>query len=188
MTISISIKPLNKINNTNMKLSELNPMPIYFDRYINLCDDIELIDAIKKSIDELDQFPIEKWKTIGDKTYAEGKWTIKEILQHLIDTERVFSYRALAFSRKEKQALPTFSEDEYSNESNANNRTIENLIEELKAVHYSFLYLYQSFSIDQLNTIGKGYIGEYSVASIGFCMPGHQRWHLKVIEEKYLNL
>ncbi len=171
-----------------MKLSELNAIPTHFDRYINLCDDIEITHAIKKSIEEMDHFPIEKWNEIGDKTYAEGKWTIKEIIQHLIDTERVFSYRALAFSRKEKQTLPTFSEDEYSNASNANSRTLESLLDELKAVHYSFLFLYQSFSDDQLNTLGKTYIGEYSVASIGFFMPGHQKWHLRVIEEKYMNL
>ncbi|MBK8546202.1 MAG: hypothetical protein IPL63_02075 [Saprospiraceae bacterium] len=69
-------------------------MPEYFDRYIYLCDDVELLDALRKSIEEVDQFPLETWKKIDSKTYAEGKWTIKEILQHLIDTERIFGYRA----------------------------------------------------------------------------------------------
>lgn len=171
-----------------MLRSQLNPMPEYFDRYIYLCDDVELLDALRKSIEEVDQFPLETWKKIDSKTYAEGKWTIKEILQHLIDTERIFGYRALAFARNESQRLPSFSEDDYASASLANDRTLESLIEELKTVHQGFLLMYQSFTSEMLEKKGIGFKGEYSVASIAFCMAGHQRWHIRVINEKYMNL
>ena len=171
-----------------MLRSQLFPMPEYFDRYIHLCDDVELLDSLRKCIEEVDHFPLETWEQIGSKTYAEGKWTIKEILQHLIDTERIFGYRALAFARNESQRLPSYSEGEYAASSFANNRSFESLLEELTSVHQSFLLLYQSFTPEMLEKKGMGFKGEYSVASIGFIMAGHQRWHSKIIEERYLPL
>jgi DinB superfamily len=171
-----------------MKRSQLHPMPEYFDRYINKCDDVELLDALQISIDELDNLPIEKWKALGNKIYAPGKWTVKDILQHLIDTERIFTYRALAFTRNETQAMPSFSEDDYAMAASANNRTIESLATELRMVHQSAKALFESFTPEMLHKTGKGFKGEYSVASIGFILPGHQRWHLQVLKERYYPL
>jgi DinB family protein len=171
-----------------MKRSELNPMPEYFDRYINKCDDVELPEAIQTSIEELDRLPVDKWKALGNKVYAPGKWTVKDILQHLIDTERIFSYRALAFARNETQAMPPFSEDDYAVSADANNRTIEELISELRTTHLSVKSLYESFTPAMLNKMGKGFKGEYSVVSIGFVLAGHQRWHFDVLKEKYYPL
>lgn len=177
-----------KTKPTNMKRSELNPMPEYFDRYINLCDDVELTEALQTSINELDQFPLDTWKALGDRVYAPGKWTVKDILQHLTDTERIFTYRALAFARGETQAMPMFDEDGYAISAAATKRSMESLVEELRSVHVSFKALYASFSPEVLAKTGIGFKGPYSVASIGFCMAGHQRWHLKVLEEKYYPL
>ena len=87
-----------------MKRSEIT-LPEYFDRYINKCDDVTILEALQQSLQELENAPIEKWKQLGDKVYAPGKWTIREILQHLIDTERVFSYRATAFSRGDENVM-----------------------------------------------------------------------------------
>jgi hypothetical protein len=171
-----------------MKRSALFPLPEYFDRYINMCDDVELTEAIQVSINELDALPLDKWKALGDRVYAPGKWTTRDILQHLVDTERIFSYRALAFARNETQALPPFEEDAYAAVAVAGNRTLESLVEELKMVHQSFLAMFASFTPAMLSKTGKGFRGDYSVASIGFCMPGHQRWHFKVLEEKYFSL
>lgn len=170
-----------------MTRSQLSPMPAYFDRYINKCDDMEIITAIETSIAELQQAPVEKWKALGDKVYAPGKWTVKDILQHLVDTERVFSYRATAFARGEKNVMP-FDEELYGKNANANTRTVEDLLEESICLRRSFLYLYKSLSGEMLNRAGNGFKGEYSVASIGFIVPGHQRWHFEIINEKYLPL
>lgn len=171
-----------------MKRSELSPMPAYFDRYINKCDDIELLDAIQTSIDELALLPLHELKAVGDRVYAPGKWTVRDILQHMIDAERIFMYRALAFARGEEQALPSFEEDEYAVAANASQRRLESLLDELRLSHLSFKAMFSSFTPEMLSKTGKGFKGEYSVASIGFCVPGHQRWHFDIIREKYLPL
>jgi len=171
-----------------MKRSELNPMPEYFDRYINMADDVELMDALHISMEELENAPVDKWKALGDKVYAPGKWTVKDLLQHLIDTERVFDYRVVAFARKDPQRMLGYDEALYAANAHAQQRTIDDLLEELKAVRLSTIYMYRSFTEEMLLTIGKGYSIEYSVASMGFMIPGHQRWHFRVLEEKYFPL
>lgn len=171
-----------------MKRSEINHLPEYFDRYINKCDDVNIIDAIQTSIDELDNIPIEKWRALGNKTYAEGKWNIKDIIQHLIDVERIFSFRALAIARGEQQRLPGYSENEYAETAKAGDRNIDDLVSELRASHESIKWLYKSFTDDMLKMEGLSFKGKYSVGAIGFIFPGHQRWHFEVINEKYLPL
>src|SRR5690349_6279913 len=133
-----------------MKRSEINPMPEYFDRYINKCDDVDLLEDIQISIDEVDSFPLEKWKALGDRVYAPGKWTVKDMLQHLIDTERMFAYRAMAFARKEKQAMLSFSEDDYALHADANRRSIESLVAELRILHQSVKMMFESFNEEML--------------------------------------
>lgn len=170
-----------------MKRSEINPLPEYFDRYINKCDDVELSEALRISVLELKNAPVEKWKAMGDKVYAPGKWTVKDILQHLIDSERVFSYRATAFARGEKDVM-SFDEDLYGRNANAGARSIEDLLEEAVCLRTSFIYLFESFSDKMLLQTGNGFKGPYSVSSIGFIVPGHQRWHLDIVKEKYFPL
>ena len=171
-----------------MKRSEINPLPEYFDRYINKCDDIELLDAIDLSITELAGVPIEKWIVLGERKYAPGKWSVKDILQHLVDTERIFSYRALAYARGESQKVPAYDQDYYVRSAHSNRRSIEDLLEELKISHDSLKCLFSSFTPAMLHKMCRGFAGEYSVASVGFILPGHQRWHFEVIEEKYIQL
>ncbi|MFT3908294.1 MAG: DinB family protein [Ferruginibacter sp.] len=170
-----------------MTRSQLSHMPVYFDRYINMTDDVDISEALQTSLHELENAPIAIWKAIGEKVYAPGKWTVKDILQHLIDAERVFSYRATAFARGEKDVLP-FDEELYAKNTTAATRTIEDLLEEAICLRKSFIYLYKSFNSEMLERMGNGFKGKYSVASIGFIVPGHQRWHFKILEEKYYGL
>lgn len=93
-----------------MKKSAIKKMPEYFDRYINLTDDVTYLEALEISMKELTELPLEKWKALGEKVYAPGKWTARDILQHLIDTERVFSYRMTAFARGDQQQMLSFDE------------------------------------------------------------------------------
>ncbi len=171
-----------------MKRSQLNPMPEYFDRYINKCDDVTVLEAIQTSIDELDRFPMDKWKALGDSVYAPGKWTVKDILQHLIDTERVFTYRALAFARGETAVLPSYDENVFAELAAAGNRSLEDLVDELRGVHVSFLKMFASFTPEALARVGRAFKGQYAAAAIGFCMAGHQRWHIEILEERYYPL
>lgn len=171
-----------------MKRSELGKLPEYFDRYILECDEVSVGTAIQTSIEELNQYSAETWERLGPLSYAEGKWSVKDIIQHLIDTERIFSYRALAFARGEAHALPSYDENQYALHANANARSMESLLAELKATHHSLSALYESFSESMLRRVGQGFKGPYSVADIGFILPGHQRWHFRVIEERYVPL
>ena len=171
-----------------MKRSELKPMPDYFDRYINKTDDVALLEALEISLQELQQVPLQKWKALGDNVYAEGKWTLKQLLQHTIDTERVFAYRATAFARKDPQRMISFDEDLYANNAIVSHRKLEDVLEEAILLRKSTIALFKSFTEEMLQTIGKSFNSEYSVAAIGFVIAGHQRWHFEVISERYAPL
>lgn len=170
-----------------MTRSQLNPMPVYFDRYINLADDVSLSEALDISLKELENAPVDKWAALGDRVYAPGKWTVKDLLQHIMDTERVFCYRALSFARGEREVKP-FDEDKYGMNAQAGRRSLTDLLEEAILIRKATNALFRSFSPDMLATMGLGFKGEYSVHSIGFIIAGHQRWHFKVIEERYFPL
>lgn len=173
-------------NPATMKRRELT-LPVYFDRYMNKTDDVTVIEALQISLNELESAPIEKWQMLGDAVYAPGKWSIKDILQHLIDTERVFCYRALSFARGEAEVKP-YDENNYAQMANAQHRTIENLLEEAIALRKATILLFNSFSNEMLAQIGMGFKGAYSVHSIGFILGGHQRWHFEIIEKQYIPL
>jgi hypothetical protein len=174
-------------NPNNMTRSQLTSLPVYFDRYINMTDDVTVVDALEKSLVELENMPIQTWEKLGDKVYAANKWTVKDILQHLIDCERVFAYRATAFVRGQQEVL-SFDEDLFAKNAMANERTLENLLEESIALRKSNILLFKSFNDDMLQREGQGIKGLYSVAAVGFIIAGHQRWHNKILEERYYPL
>ncbi|MBD3616591.1 MAG: DinB family protein [Gracilimonas sp.] len=118
--------------------------------------------------------------------YEEGKWTIKEIIGHMIETERVFSYRALAFSRRDPSPLPPMEQDEYIKYSNYNKRTINNLANEYMAVRISSVHLFQNMTREMLLQKGTASGVEFTVRSIPFIIAGHELHHINIIKEKYL--
>lgn len=118
--------------------------------------------------------------------YLEGKWTIKDVLQHLIDTERIFAYRALRIARNDKTELPGFDENNYVIEALACNRSVSSLLEEYKMVRNSTICLFKSFSIDQMAKIGVASNCSVSVRAIGVIIQGHEKHHLEIIKERYL--
>jgi hypothetical protein len=172
-----------------MKKSAIKKMPEYFDRYINLTDDVSYLEALETSLNELLNAPIEKWKALGDKTYAEGKWTVKDILQHYIDTERVFTYRITSIARDDKQKMIPYDEEAFAQNANANRRMVDDLLDELMLVRKGTIAMYQSFTPVMLHQLGNGFGGmQYCPLALGFMLAGHQRWHFKVLEEKYYSL
>jgi hypothetical protein len=171
-----------------MKTTDLPYQPEYFSRYYHLLDDLHLPDVLQKSIDELKDLPLDKYQALGNQVYAPGKWTVKDILQHIIDTTRTFTYRALAFSRSDTQKMTSFPEDLYALKAAGENRTLESLINELAVVNLSFKTMFDSFTPEMLLREGIGFKGPYTVASIGFTIPGHQRWHFDMIKERYFLL
>jgi uncharacterized damage-inducible protein DinB len=172
-----------------MRSSQLLPYEhsSYFSTYIsNVTDEFTLIEELEISLHRLIKFvqdiPMDKF----DYVYEEGKWTIKDIIQHLIDCERIFSYRALCIARNDKTDLLGFEEDDYAVEAKANKRSIMELLTELSAVRHSTLLLYKSFSDEEMQRIGTANSNPISVRAIGFVIIGHQNHHQQIFEERYL--
>lgn len=163
-------------------------MPEYYDRYINLNGDVELSETFDESLEKLENFDVEKFKRLGSRTYAPDKWTVKAIIQHLIDFERILSYRALLFARKDPNRRQSIDENLIAVTAKAERRDAEDLIAELKAVRRATKYLFASFDDEMLKSIGINWKSEISVLGLGFAIVGHQIHHFKVIEEKYFPL
>jgi uncharacterized damage-inducible protein DinB len=119
--------------------------------------------------------------------YAEGKWTIKEILAHIIDDERIYAYRALRFARNDQTELPGFEQDDYAAESRANVRTIEDLLNEFSAVRHSTIALFESFAEQVLTRSGIASGNIMSVRAAAYHIAGHELRHINIIKERYLD-
>lgn len=171
-----------------MKKADIRKMPEYFDRYINLTEDVTLLEVLDISLSELENAPVEKWKALGEKVYAPGKWTIKDLLQHCIDTERVFVYRITSFARGDKQKMLSFDEDEFAKNALANRRSVDDLLEEFILIRKATILMFKSFTPEMLHQVGYGFYGEYCPLSLGFMIAGHQRWHFGILEERYYPL
>jgi DinB superfamily len=170
-----------------MKKSDINQAPNYFDTYVNKIDNIELLEALKQCITELDNLDFDALEAKADFAYAEGKWTIKDIFQHIIDTERIMGYRALRFARNDDTQLPGFDENSFAKNVSTKKRSLRSLILELKLVHKSSMALFKSFDKKALKRKGTMFKSEVAVLAIGFIIAGHQRHHLQVIKERYMN-
>lgn len=158
----------------------------YFQNYINQVGNVELIEGLEKGLIDIKTF----YKSIPDSKleyrYAEGKWTIKEVIVHLLDTERIFCYRALRFARKDKTPVSGFEQDDYVVNSESNARSIEDLMEEFMVLRKSTICLFKSFSQKSLLSKGLAGSGEVSVRALGFLIIGHEKHHCRIIEERYL--
>jgi len=125
----------------------------------------------------------------GDKAYhayEKGKWTTKEVVGHLIDTERMFAMRAHAFSRGEKTAIFGFDQDKYIADANYNERTLANIGNEYLAVRISSIHLFNNMTPEMLTKTGIASGVSFTVRSIPFVIAGHERYHVDFLKEKYL--
>lgn len=118
--------------------------------------------------------------------YAPGKWTIKEILVHLSDDERIYSYRALRFARNDRTELPGFEQDEYARQSGANERDVRDILRELAAVREATIALFKSFDQEALLRSGVANGAVMSVRAAVYHLAGHEMHHVNVIRERYL--
>ncbi len=160
--------------------------PQYFGRYINQVSEENLSDAFKNQFPQIEIFLHSVDEDKSTYAYAPGKWTLKELLQHIIDGERIFDYRALCFARKETISLPSFDENLYAGNSNANARSWKSLSNEFINVRRTTEDLYNSFSDETLQQKGTANNNSSSVLSLGYIIIGHVTHHIKVVEEKYL--
>ena len=169
-----------------MSKPDLSRVPHFYHNYIGYVIEDDLKNAFSQNqqnlIDLLQSIPGERW----DYSYAEGKWSIKELVQHLIDAERIFCYRALCFARKDNVALPGFDENIYAMNSKANQRSKENLIQEMQVVQQSTAAMFNNFDEEQLQSSGIANNNSIYVSAIGFIITGHALHHKIILEERYL--
>ena len=165
---------------------DLSRVPEFYHNYISQVPEDDIIEAFKKEtlslIHFLETIPSDKF----DYRYADGKWTIKEVLQHIIDGERVFDYRALCFARKDPSPLPGFDENIFAKNSKADRRNWNDVLEEFKVVRKGSEFLFTSFDDEQLNTSGIASSHSNYVLAFGYIVIGHSMHHQKIIKERYL--
>jgi len=159
----------------------------YFKIYI---DDLasngkSIIENLIETGNHLEQFATTISKEKELYVYAEGKWTFKQLLVHVIDTERIFNYRALRFARNDSTELQGFDHDFYNENVAANSQELQELIDEFKSVRASSISLFKSFSEEVLLRKGSASGNIISVRAIGFLISGHQKHHLKIFKERY---
>jgi len=161
--------------------------PPYFHRYIKLVPDKDILfvleDELEKTIRFLDSFSEE----VSRYRYAKDKWSIKEVIGHIIDTERIFGYRALRFARNDQAHLHGFDQDAYVQSSNYHDRALVDIRDEYMSVRHATINLIRSFDEESLQRIGKTSDYSISVRSIPFIIAGHEIHHRSVIEKLYLN-
>lgn len=171
-----------------MRTSELKipePRPFY-KTYIDVLGDAELIDMLQRQLENFPEFiesiPDDKWT----HSYGPEKWTVAEVLLHVIDSERIFQHRAFRFSRGDTSPLPGFDQNDYAERSMADRRSKESLIEEYRVVRKSSISVFANLDRDNLENTGIASGMEWSVSALGFVICGHQKYHRNLIRERYL--
>ncbi len=169
---------------SDLKDTEYNP---YYKTYVDKASaSLNVVDNLKDNLN----YTLDILQSIDDSKYdyhyAEGKWTIKELVQHVIDTERAFAYRALRFSRNETINLLGFDQDDFNRESFANTRRKDELLEDFIATRSATIALFSSFNETMLKRIGMASGSNMSTRATGFIIVGHTRHHLDVLQERYL--
>jgi hypothetical protein len=175
-----------KVKHTAMPKPSPSTYNTYFKRYVDQVHEEDLVAAFQNQSAGIETFLKGISEEKSNYAYAEGKWTIKELLQHMIDTERIFNYRALCVARREQQNLPGFEEDDYAANSYANKRTWEGLVKEFLSLRHSTQIMYETFNAAVLDSAGTSNNNPVTVASLGFTTVGHYYHHKKVLEERYL--
>lgn len=169
-----------------MPRPELARVAPFYHNYIRQVPHSDLLKALKELgdnfITQMENMPSAKY----DHAYAEGKWTLKELFQHVIDTERILAYRALCIARKEIQSLPGFEEKDYAANSKASNRKWNDMLEEFRLVRRSSEYMFASFDEEQLEQDGIANNSPVYALGLGFIIAGHCQHHLNIIKERYL--
>jgi hypothetical protein len=159
--------------------------PPFYETYLKLVPEDDLVQALEVSGRELESdlsgIPTEK----QDHAYAEGKWTIRQMVQHAIDTERICAYRALCFARGERQPLPGFDENAYAGNAAVSHRPLTEMAEEFKALRRANIAMFKGFAPEMLESVGSADGKSVSVRSIGYMLVGHWRHHAGILRERY---
>ena len=157
-----------------------------YQNYVNQVNENDIMAVMRSELDDLDVL-LERVKADRETfAYAEGKWTIRQVIGHLIDGERVFGYRAFCIARGEQQNLPGFEQDDYLRTAPYNHIPLEDLLSEMRLVRQSNLAMFRSLDQSAWDCAGLANNNSITVRALAFIMAGHVRHHMKVLREKYL--
>ncbi len=168
---------------SNLSTGEYHP---YYGQYLALLGDAELLPSLKQGLDDMEGFLLSLEPGQLSHAYAPDKWTIAEAIVHLVDTERIFQYRALRFARNDQTHLMGFDQDAFAMESDAGKRSKEQLLAEFKAVRHASIALFESLDTKKLLRIGTASGSQMSVRALGFMISAHQAHHDNLFKTLYL--
>ena len=171
-----------------MKNQEVKKNPGFLEYVYKLNEDTELKEALTLSLKEINNIDIAQLNRIGLKTYEKDKWTIHKILQHLIDWERIWCFRAIIFARSEGTIPVAHDQEIMGKNSNADELSIEQLVNELRIVRQSTIMMFESFNKKILETNCIFFEYEMPLFAIGLTITAHQIHHLNIIKERYIPL
>jgi uncharacterized damage-inducible protein DinB len=165
----------------------LETIPPFYKNYVKQLEQTDLPTALRisgfRTMELVHSIPEKK----SDYRYAEGKWSIRELLCHMQDAERIFAYRALRFARNDKTPLPGWEENDYAPQANAVGRDLKKIADEMQHLRSSTIDLFESFTEEMLIRKGIANNNEVSVMAIGFIIAGHETHHRNILRERYLS-
>jgi hypothetical protein len=167
-----------------MNQPQASEYPAWAETYIKLVDG-DVLNILEQQAIDFSDF-IDSLSPIADHAYAIGKWTIKELIGHIIDTERILVYRITSFARGEKQALPGFEEDEYVANAHFADRSLQSFAKEFEVLRKANLFLIRSLNEKDLDSSGTASGRKISVRTIVYVLAGHIMHHSAIIKERYL--
>lgn len=165
---------------------DFNTLPKFYTHYVNQVKDLDMLDGLEQSGKQMISIINNISEEMGEYRYEKGKWSIKELICHVMDAERIFAYRALRFARKDSTELPGFEENDYAPQANAHARTLKQLVVEVENLRRSTLDLFASFTPEMLQRKGSANKNVVSVVNIGYIISGHETHHRNVLNERYL--
>jgi len=160
--------------------------PAYAEGYISQVPDGDIVATLGKQLDETLALIRSIPETRGDFRYEEGKWSIKEVIGHVVDGERVFAYRALRFARGDATPLSGFEQDDYVRGASFDKRTLNDLANEYEHVRRSSISLFSNLDDEAWSRRGSANNNETSVRALAFMLAGHERHHVEILRTRYL--
>ncbi len=158
----------------------------YFAKYIDLVPEGDVLDLMRRQVEETAALVGKLSERDADHRYGEGKWSIKEVIGHLADAERIFLYRAVCFARGEPKELPGWDENAYVAQASFGARRIADLVAELKAARAASVAFFAGLTAEELARSGTANQRRYSVRAVAYVALGHERHHCNIIRERYL--
>ncbi|MFZ6000430.1 MAG: DinB family protein [Bacteroidota bacterium] len=167
-------------------LINLDSVPPFYKNYVKLIEETDVLQALRLSGARTQLLVHSIPEAKADYRYADGKWTVREVLAHMIDAERIFAYRALRFARNDKTPLSGWDENEYAPYLNASGRSLKKLGDEMVHLCATTVDLFESFTEDMLARKGVANNNEMTVLVLGLVTAGHEAHHRKILAERYL--